>query len=456
MRKSAVDLKRLLLQRVTLCAVVICVIGMGMVIGQTKTELRRQAERIGNTLGRLINAEGAQPRGAFERGLDGLALASLDDLGEMLEICVEVVDIFDRHIVQRCFGETRQSFSVLHRLSARVIGTEILYRGPIIQYPGFKVGEFVITPDVDRVAESVWRQMRTVFGMSAGILLLNLFLYRPVRRALQPSEQILAVMERMQAGDLSVRMPRPGLVELHRIACGFDDLADRLVRTLTEQRRLAQRLIAVREEERRHLARELHDEFGQCLTSVGADAAYLTERLRGAAPELLPAVESIAAVTVGMLEALQGLLGRLRPLGLETFGLQASLEQLLGGWQRRQPDCRFELDVDGDIDALPDELTVSLYRIVQESLTNALRHGQPQQVRVRLERDAVHCSLRIEDDGAGRATAGGGSGLGVLGMRERVLALGGRFEFRALAPRGMCVQAEFPAECLQETRGADA
>lgn len=451
-REYAVDLKRLLLRRVTLCALAICLIGMAAVVHQTKAELRRQVGRTGNTLGRLINEEVAQPRGTFRLGLEGLELASLNDIGDMLEICVAVEDIYRGHVMQRCFGADAGSSPIPHSLSVLLMGTEILYRGTISQYPGFKAGEFLITPNVDSVAGSVWRQIRTVLGMTAGILLLNLFIYLPVRRALRPSEQILAVMERMQAGDLSVRMPRPGLVELHRIATGFDDLADRLVQTLDEQRRLAQRLIAVREEERRHLARELHDEFGQCLASVGAEAVYISERVRAGLPELLPAIQSIRAVTANMLESLQGILSQLRPVGLEEFGLQAGLEQLLGGWQRRQPDCRFELGIAGEIDDLPDELTISLYRIVQESLTNALRHGLPQRVTVRLVRNESQCTLCIEDDGAGGLSATAGSGLGVLGMRERVLALGGCFAMTARAPRGMRVQAEFPAETLKAAR----
>src|SRR5690606_7320082 len=102
---------------------------------------------------------------------------------------------------------------------------------------------------------------------TAGVLLLNFLVYLPVRRALRPADEILAALARMEQGDLSVRMPRPELIELQRIAAGFDHLAERLEATSRGQRLLAQRLLSVREEERRHLARELHDEFGQCLTS---------------------------------------------------------------------------------------------------------------------------------------------------------------------------------------------
>ena len=283
-----------------------------------------------------------------------------------------------------------------------------------------------------------------VLGMTFGILLLNGLVVLPVRRALAPAEQILAVLARMEAGDLAARMPRPRLIELRRIAAGFDHLVERLEATLAARRQLAQRLLAVREEERRHLARELHDEFGQCLTSVGAEAAFITERARDARPDLLPAAQAIAGVTAHMMESLQGILQQLRPVGLEEFGLSAGLEQLVGGWRRRLPACAFELAIGGDIDDLPDELTVSLYRIVQESLTNALRHGAPRRVAVTLARDAGGCRVTVDDDGAGRAEPNPGSWLGVLGMRERAEMAGGRVWLSDGPDGGLSVRLSLP------------
>lgn len=451
--KNAIDLKNHLLLRVSLFALAIGLFTTGFVLYQAGESIRLHIAEIGSTVERLIAGEAAQPRGIFQNGLEGLALTSLDEIGPSLRICVDVEDIYKRQVVQRCFGGASAPPVLVRWTLGLLIGAETRYRGTIGQYPGFTVGEFVVTPNLDSEALAVWQQIRTVLGMAVGILLLNLLIYLPVRRALQPTEQILSALERMEAGDLSVRMPRPGLIELHRIAAGFDHLTERLQKTMREQRQLAQRLLAVREEERRFLARELHDEFGQCLTSIGAEAAFIGARAHQ--PELLPATRSIASVTAHMMESLQGILGQLRPAGLEEFGLQFGLEQLVGGWQRRLPGCTFELVIDGEIDDLPDNLTVSLYRIVQESLTNALRHGAPQHVAIRLCREATCCLLTVEDDGNGSEQNTTGSGLGVLGMNERVAALGGRFALTALAPQGMRVAAVFPAEALSPQRNND-
>jgi protein-histidine pros-kinase len=453
---AAVDLKHHLLLRVSLFALAIGVVATVVVLHQTRERIRDHISRTGVTVERLIAGEADQLRDAFRRSLDGLSLSSLDGIGPLLGICVAVEDLYKRPVVNRCFHEDGAAPAPVRWLLERLIGPDLAYRGVIGQYPGVKVGEFVVTPDLDSEGHAAWVQIRTVLGMSLAILLLNLLIYRPVRRALRPADQILAVLGRMEAGDLSARMPRPRLIELRRIAAGFDHLAEQLQKTLAAQRQLAQRLLAVREEERRRLARELHDEFGQCLASVGAEAAFIAARAESTDPTLLPAARAVSAVTGHMMESLQGILHQLRPVGLEEFGLAAALDQLVAGWRRREPGCDFALVVEGEIDALPADLTVSLYRIVQESLTNALRHGTPGRVAVSLERDGAGCRLRVEDDGDGDAPPSPGSGLGVLGMRERVEALGGRFALEPLAPRGMRVRADFPPEALLATEHDDA
>lgn len=455
---NGINLQQHLLLRVTLFALAIGVFSIGVVFWQARDRIHTHIARTGGTVANLIAGEAVQPRGMFQHSLDsltGLQLASLDGIGQLLGICVAVEDVYKRPIVQRCFGTRSAPPAWVRWALGHLVGPENHYRGTIGQYPGFKAGEFVVTPNLDSEALDLWLQMRTVLGMAVGILVLNLLIYLPVRRALQPTDQILAALGRMEAGDIAARMPYPRLIELRRIATGFNHLAERLQKTLADQRRLAQRLLAVREEERRHLARELHDEFGQCLTCIGADAALIAKQVQQSQTHLLPAAQSIAAVTGQMMQALQGILGQLRPVGLDAFGLRAGLEQFVGGWQRRAPDCHFQLCIDGEVDDLPDDLTVNLYRIVQESLTNALRHSVPRSVRVDLCREPSRCWLRVEDDGVAREPSTTGSGLGVLGMHERVAALGGCFTLTALSPQGMRVQAELPTDAMHAPRKQD-
>ncbi len=446
------DLKRSLLVRITLFALVILVIAVAVVLEQTRSRARSQIERTGHTIQQLITDEVVRKTDAYHRSIEDLDLSSLSAIGELIHFCVEIEPLYAKGVAAHCFAEPAYAPALLHWAMGHLIGSDVVYRSGLGQYPGIKVAELLIRPDVASATVEAWRQIQTVLWITLGILCLNFLVYLPVRRALRPTGEILDALAKMEAGDLSVRLPLVELIELQRISTVFNHLADRLQKTIGEQQRLAEHLLTVREEERRHLARELHDELGQCLTSINAEAAYANELARDSLPELLPCTQAIARTTGHMMESLQQILRQLRPIGLEEFGLIAGLEQLIEGWnQRSRGRCSYRLIVDGDFTHLPDQLNVSLYRIVQESLTNATRHGEASEVVVTLNRrDAI--DVRIEDDGREQAASQPQPGFGVLGMHERVQALGGSFALSPRQPRGMVVSASIPLTHAEENQ----
>ena len=457
-RLRPLDLKRHLFVRVSLFALIVLLLGAVVTLLEARYRVRGDIQRTGVAIRQLITEEINRNYSAYDATLAelNLDLSALKAMGQVIDFCIEMSDFHTHATYRQCFAEAVSLPAPVEAFMRRVVGDDAEFRGSIGQYPGITGGQLVVTPNYGREVLELALKMANLVAVSTMILLFSFFVYRPVRNALAPSEAILGTLGRMERGDLKARMPGFALIELNRIAEGFNHLADRLARTIHSQQRLAHRLLSVREEERQHLARELHDEFGQCLASVGAEAAFIAARAESTDPTLLPAARAVSAVTGHMMESLQGILHQLRPVGLEEFGLAAALDQLVAGWRRREPGCDFALVVEGEIDALPADLTVSLYRIVQESLTNALRHGTPGRVAVSLERDGAGCRLRVEDDGDGDAPPSPGSGLGVLGMRERVEALGGRFALEPLAPRGMRVRADFPPEALLATEHDDA
>ena len=453
------DLKRQLALRITAFALLIWACASVAVLQQALRRIEAHVERSGATIERLIGTELDQRREFVARRVEGLQLALLEQMGASLRLCVRIQDLTGSELMRRCFAADAEPHPLTEALLARLVGARVEHRGSIGQYPGIKVGEFTVTPDLRAEAEALAGELRLVLLITVGVLLLNLLVYLPVRRALRPTEQVLATIDRLRAGDLTARMPRPPLAELRRIAEGFDELAARLQATDGRQKRLARRLLDVREEERRRLARELHDEFGQCLASIRAEAAFGAGAAAGT-PALLPPFDAIRRVAGSMMENLQRILQQLRPVGLEAFGLRAGLAQLVVDAQRQRPACRIDLQVAGPVDALDDPLTVAIYRIVQESLTNALRHGAPESVVVGLVCEASQLRLDVEDDGSGDGNGQAGSGMGVLGMRERVLALGGRFRLTARSPRGTRVSVVLPlaapaADNEGEDDGAD-
>ena len=439
------DLKRSLLTRISLFALLIFIVAVAGVLAQTRAAARAHIARHGRTIQQLVADEVARSSDAYHRNIEDLDLSGLRAIGELIHFCVAIENLEARPVTGRCFSDAGEAPALLRGAMARLIGDDVIYRGGLGYYPGIKMGEMTVRPDVDSAAADAWRQIRLILAITVGILFLNFLVYRPVRRALRSTDAILAVLGRMEAGDLTARMPSFELIELNRIGRVFNLMAERLKQTVGEHQRLAGHVLSVREEERRHLARELHDELGQCLTSINAEAAYAHERARDDLPDLQPCTEAIVRLTGQMMGALQQILRALRPIGLEEFGLRVCLEQLIEGWNRRSRGrCSYRLDWDGDGAGWPDRLNVSLFRIVQESLTNATRHGAASEVTVRLTQTDATVHLEIADDGGFEAASLAEPGMGVLGMRERVQALGGRFALTPRVPRGVLVSAEIP------------
>lgn len=449
-RQPSLDLKRHLFVRVSLFALLVLCLGAAVTLLETRYRVRDDIQRTGFTIRQLITDEINRNSMAYDRTLGdiGIDLGTLKPIGQLLNFCIEITDIHAHAIDRQCFARTMPLPEAVEDIMRWVIGSDAVYLGNIGQYPGITVGHLTITPNYGSEVLELAQQLGKLLAVSAMILLLSLFVYRPVRNALAPSATILDTLRRMEQGDLAARMPAFALIELNHIGQGFNHLADRLEGTIRSQQRLAHRLLSAREEERQHLARELHDEFGQYLASLSAEAAFARELADESVPELRPCADSIGKTSEHMMEVLQQILHRLRPIGLDEFGLGPSLEQLIAGWKRRSRDIRFTLAAAPDLGDLPDDINVSVYRIIQEGITNAVRHGQPSHVAVTLRRGPAGLALEIRDDGQGSpppdGDAGKPGGFGRLGMEERVLALGGSLGIHPAPGRGTLVSVSFP------------
>lgn len=448
------DLKRHLLTRVSLFAMVVLLLGSLFALLEVRYRVRADIQRTGHTIRQLLEYKIDPNSNPFERrpGDVELSLAPLEPLGELAHFCIRMTDIAAHPIAAHCFPGDSHVPPFLEEMMAAIIGTEAQYQSSVGPSPGVLVGQITVSPDYGSEFLALEGKLAGLLLVTALILLMNLLIYRPVRKALEPADAILDTLTEMKKGNLLVRVPQLPLIEFARIGQGFNHLADRLQRTIQSQQQLAHRLLSVREEERQYLARELHDEFGQCLAAINAEAAYAKELAEESVPALRPCAESIAMTTQHMMEALHRILHRLRPVGLEEFGLVASLEQLVSDWNLR---CRgkttFALTIEGKVEGLSDDVNVSIYRIVQESITNAVRHAQSQTVAIHLRQSDDGLSLEIHCEGgnpsavevAERDAEPSKGGYGLLGMEERVLALGGVFAVSRDAD-GMMLRATLP------------
>lgn len=290
-----------------------------------------------------------------------------------------------------------------------------------------------------------------------------LWVGRAVAAALRPLEALAAACGRIGAGDFAApRLAdrRPGVVpEVARLCDGFDRMAERLAAAEARGRRLRERLVRLRETERAAIARDLHDEVGPTLFAIAVDAANVRRLAARVAPAaeaeaIAEAAHNLAEATAQAQRGVRGLLGRLRPAAPVELGLGPALEELLAFWRRRRPEVAWELVVapGSDVAGLDRVTAEACYRVAQEALGNAARHGEPGRVRMEVGRREGWLLLEVSDDGGGRGAAsrpgegreGTAGGLGLRGMAERVEGLGGRFAWRSEPLRGVTVQAALP------------
>jgi signal transduction histidine kinase len=215
-----------------------------------------------------------------------------------------------------------------------------------------------------------------------------------------------------------------------------------------QMRQLAQQTVVAQEEERQRLSRELHDEAGQALTAL--KMTLETIQLDLPAEVLRQQLNRAAKLADTTMEELRTLARDLRPPALDTVGLNPALEGLcrdFAGWVHLPVDYQGVI-----VEDLPNSADISLYRCLQEALTNVAKHAQAEQVWVRLQADDRLVTLSVEDDGCGfDLAAGSGSpqmsnGIGLLGIRERLELLGGRLEFETRPGRGTRLTAYLPRE----------
>jgi PAS domain S-box-containing protein len=220
---------------------------------------------------------------------------------------------------------------------------------------------------------------------------------------------------------------------------------------LRETRLLAQHMSEVQENERRHLARELHDELGQCLTAIKTDAVLIRNRTVDNEPKVFASAQAIIDVASHIYDVLHNMITRLRPSPLDDLGLLATLEESISAWQTRQPDIAFKLSSIGKLDNLNETMNMTVFRVVQESITNAVRHANATEIAVSVvneftEDKGQQLTISIADNGKGMEVLDFHSDVdfGLLGMKERAKSLGGAFQLESALGDGVTIQVTIP------------
>jgi len=235
-----------------------------------------------------------------------------------------------------------------------------------------------------------------------------------------------------------------GPPEFSRLAQGFNHMASQLAHFSRSNRQLYGQLQTVQEEERAGIARDLHDEVGPYLFALQVDAKAINNI---GTPEAQRLGASVREAVIHIQSHVRDILRQLRPVTRLEFGLEAALRDLAAFWNRRAPKIRFQLDIHLSV-APGRRQEETAYRIVQESISNAVRHGRPDVIRVDIHSDAGQLSVMVEDNGGGlkggAEEAGSLAQAGIAGMRERVLALKGQLDIANIQGHGVRLFAVLP------------
>lgn len=331
---------------------------------------------------------------------------------------------------------------------------------PSVQSIEFPDGKLVVRANASRAAVDAWDYTRWLAGGAALLLIvINTLVFWLVGRTTRPFGRIVQALNEVQAGRFDAALPPLAGTEAAAIGRAFNRMVrdlhthieteKRAVRAemqLSDSRELTRWIEQHIEQERLLIARELHDELGQSVTAIRSMALSIAQRVGALDAQAEQAARLIAEESSRLYDAMHGIIPRLTPLVLDSFGLADALRDLAERTRRLQPQVDIQLQLDLAAAELPAELALTLYRAAQEGITNALRHGEARSLQLSVRADERDVNLTLVDDGKG-LPADWAQRTGHYGLRwlaERAQALRGRLEVEAVEPHGVRLRLQVP------------
>jgi two-component system, NarL family, sensor histidine kinase UhpB len=292
---------------------------------------------------------------------------------------------------------------------------------------GNRVGDIVFSPDLSAELYEKWIGFLAIaFAGIVLMLLTAIIVFFAAGSILGPLEELSAGLTRMRMGQYDHLIPPSGPPEIRRSCDEANALASTLDALSHDNRSLLRKTVSLQDDERRDIARELHDELGPLLFGIRANTVAVLDSIP-------PGDEPLAASAQGILQSVEALqqanrriLDHLRPLYIQELGLEKSIQTLLRNTRSQAPAIKLAANIDSRLNEIDGPLSQTVYRVIQESLTNVLRHAKASAISVEAAIDGGELTIEISDDGIG-FPAEGPLGRGLTGMHERVRALSGTF-----------------------------
>jgi len=275
-------------------------------------------------------------------------------------------------------------------------------------------------------------------------------------RLLNELNVVNKALKRVESGHYCTQLPDFYFVELSELSDSYNRAVAQLEKHRRENQTLADRLLWLQEKERRYLAQELHDELGQSISAIKVMCVSMRnsgQTTRQNNHALAAQCQSITAICDHLYTVVRDLMKRLRPTVLDELGLKAALEEIVNSWRQRQTDLDICFSCGDSVEQCSDNIKINLYRIVQESLTNTVKHADSNRIEIRLREfhsrsrpwaSSKYLQLDIVDDGKGFNAADKRFGYGLAGMRERVKSMGGTLTIDSQPGAGTAITVQVP------------
>jgi two-component system, NarL family, sensor histidine kinase UhpB len=431
------SLRGLINLRIMMAVIIIMVLGGVTAVWQARQSVAKEVESSINLALQMIEFGFAQMPSSSRYGNNWLPQISALQQARHIQISIveqgkEPIEFFTKQ-------KSTEKEDLPPRWFINAVMTDYLTEDFEITTSDGSVKTLLIEADpMDEIIEA-WGETQAFFWSTVAMLVAIFFAINLVFHSmLKAVQSILSGLREVESGEYGNVLPSSKISEFNAISAEINAMSAALKMAEESNQALALHSIQIQETERQTMSRELHDEMGQSLTAIKA-MAVTTKQPN---VDVTLAADSIIEVCNHLAVVVRSMMRTLHPLSLAELGLGATLTDLVTEWRRRNSDLEIVLHYDATLEQLDNKVAIHVYRIVQECLTNVVRHAQASNVNVTLALTSERVEINVVDDGIGGKTES--QGFGVLGMRERVESLGGKFSFNSEQNKGVQVKAWMP------------
>ncbi len=425
---------------ITLVFVAILLIGSALVIHNARKALAKETQSTAQLTLQLLELAFIQTNPESQLTHQSKLMRQIKKFGKTRHLHIEIIhgeglDPFPTEVEYK--SDAPDWFVKLVQPTSMVLRQSI----PV---PGMPSSELVIRPDpADEITEA-WEEARSFLSVLLFFFLIaNILLFIIIGRLFKPINAIIKGLDDIEQGDYQSRLQSVKLPELRKITQKFNHMAGVLEQSRDQNRYLKQRTLAIQEDERRHLARELHDEMGQSVSAIKAVAASIGQQ--SIDEKIKSSVTTIMDISTRIYNVVKGMMKRLHPVILDELGLIPALNDVTDNWNTYHENTFCHFKTGKDLGDLSQDISITIYRIVQECLNNVAKHANATDVYINLhKKDPNILDLSIKDNGNGFDISKATQGLGLLGMQERVEALNGNFKIKSDVQHGVEIQVTLP------------